>query len=173
MNTPLFASGVTQNSRSRSKSAYDAAVNRKPVPESAAMAPSCNCQLASPTCVQPARLLPSNSVRQVASAVAFAPGSVLGAHPQTAATAMTTTVSFARINPPSVDGWAAACGAQPPRVPAELSSTRQRTLFASDACRLRGRRRRCGNTRGFVRVQSVIKRVQADAESLGGRTLVA
>src|SRR5687768_17170037 len=171
MNTPLFASGVTQNSRSRSKSAYDAAVRRNPVPESAATAPSCNCQLASPTCVQPARLVPSNNVRQVASAAALASGSVLGAHPE-AATAMTRTMSFARTHPPSLDGRATPAE-QPPRVPAELSSTRQRRLFETERSLRRGRRRRRRDPGGFVRVQSVVERVQADAESLGGRTLVA
>src|SRR5262245_55114891 len=38
--------------------------------------------------------------------------------------------------------------------------------------RLRRRRGR-GDASGFVRVQPVVERVQADAESLGGRTLVA
>src|SRR5688572_16572307 len=114
MNTPLFASGVTQNSRSRSKSVYDAAVNKKPVPESAATAPSMSCQLASPTRVQPARLLPSNNVCQapvepVDSAVDSEP-------PEQAhmlATATAAPISFARMNPPATSGWATACVWQP------------------------------------------------------------
>src|SRR6185436_20415272 len=81
MKTPLFASGVTQNSRSRSKSAYDAAVSKKPVPESAATAPSANCQFASPTCVQPERLLPSNSVRHSPPGAGSAPCSTSGCSP--------------------------------------------------------------------------------------------
>src|SRR6187455_310377 len=133
MNTPLFASGVTQNSRSISKSEYDEVVSRNPVPESAATAPSCKRQLASPTCVQPARLLPSSNVRQVSPTAGLGPCSVPGTHPE-AATAMTTTVSFARINPPECRRLGDELLSAAASSSAELSSTRQRTLFESERC---------------------------------------
>src|SRR5262245_23803729 len=113
MKTPLLASGVTQNSRSRSKSAYDAAVSRKPVPESAATAPSMICQFASPTGVQPVRVVPSNSVcHALADAAESVAGSLPPSQAQTLATA-TRTISFARMYPPASQRLGDACLGQP------------------------------------------------------------
>src|SRR6185503_13916267 len=157
-----FASGVTQNSRSRSKSAYDAAVSRKPVPESAATAPSVNFQFASPTCVQPERLLPSNSVRHSPLGAGSAPCSASGEQPDTATTASATAKSFARMDPPESrlgDGLLAGSRLRFPRSLAEHAAAN--TTGGELSLRRRGSRRR-GHAGRLVRVQAIVESVQAD-----------
>src|SRR5688500_20115101 len=74
-NTPLFASGLTQNSSSRSKSAKLSLLTRKlaAVLRSARAARSSTRQLASPTTSQPERSEPFSNVRQPSSATAGPP----------------------------------------------------------------------------------------------------
>src|SRR6185503_4368217 len=173
MKTPLFASGVTQNSRSRSKSAYDAAVSKKPVPESAATAPSVNCQFASPTCVQPARLLPSNSVRHWPPPAGSAVCSASGEQPDMATTASATTKSFARMDPPESRLGEGLLASSRLRFPRSLTEHAAVNTTRDDlSLRSRGSRRR-GHARRLVRVQAIVESVQADAESLGRSALVA
>src|SRR5688572_10935490 len=128
MKTPLFASAVTQNSRSRSKSAYEAAVSKNPVPESAATAPSFNSQFASPTRFQPAKVLPSKSVCHAPAPPSRA-SSAPREQPDEAAMASATTMSFARMDLPSCSGRATVYRQQPAQFPAELNSPWQVTLF--------------------------------------------